>query len=133
MAERLRRKGYQEEVITELIDYLRRLNYLNDLDFAKSWARNRMSTKPIGISLLSYELKTKGVSGQIVDEIIQQIEADYDEYELAEGIAARRAKRYSRLDRFKSKRRVYDYLKRRGFSSEVISKVMKKVYKDYDQ
>jgi Uncharacterized protein conserved in bacteria len=58
--DRLKRKGFSEEIISQAIDFLARLKYLDDEEFARSWSQSRIA-KPLGLRRISFELKQKGV------------------------------------------------------------------------
>lgn len=122
--ERLTRRRFSQETISSVVDYLSQLNYINDSEFARVWVESRILVKPMGISLLRQELRSKGISNDIVEEVIATLNRDYNEYEAAKKLFLNRWPKYSRLDRTTSRRRIYAYLKRRGFNSEVISKIM---------
>ncbi len=121
---RLAKRRFSRETITAVVNYLSELNYINDSEFACAWVRNRVSTKPMGIFLLKQELKEKGISNEVIEGAIEAVGKGYDEYRIAKGLFLSRSRIYSHLDRTTSRRRIYGYLKRRGFSSEVISKLM---------
>jgi regulatory protein len=121
---KLSRRGFDNETIAKVVDYLIQLNYINDSEFAHAWVESRMSTKPMGLTLLRQELKNKGISNEIIDEVIEGINRDYDEYKVARNLFLNRYKRYSHLDKAAFRRRIYAYLKRRGFSSEIICKLI---------
>ena len=124
--DRLARRGFDRETIDAVVNYLKQLNYINDSQFARAWVENRILTKPMGLFLLKQELRNKGISNEIVDEVIDGVNRDYDEYRIAKNLFLSRWPRYSHLDRTTSRRRIYAYLKRRGFSSEIIFKIMQK-------
>lgn len=130
--DKLKSRGFDQETNTAVIDYLKQLNYINDSEFACEWVRNRISTKPMGIFLLRQELRDKGIGNEIIDAVISEISSSYDEYRVAKDLFLDRWQKYSHLDRITSRRRIYAYLRRRGFSSEVISKIMQKEITDDD-
>lgn len=122
--DRLVKRGFNRETIDAVVNYLSELNYINDSQFARTWVENRILTKPMGLFLLRQELRNKGISNEIADEVIDRVTKSYDEYRIAKNLFLKRWPRYSHLDRTTSWRRIYAYLKRRGFSSEVIAKLM---------
>lgn len=130
--DKLKSKGFNSETNTAVVDYLKQLNYINDSEFARAWVESRISTKPMGIFLLRQELRNKGIDNEIVDAVIDKISNSYDEYRIAKDLFLNRWQKYSHLDRVTSRRRIYAYLRRRGFSSEVISKIMQKEITDDD-
>ncbi|MBN3038875.1 MAG: regulatory protein RecX [Candidatus Omnitrophica bacterium] len=122
--DRLKKKGFSDLVINKTVEYLTALNYLDDREFARFWIQDRIRTRPQGMSLLRYQLRQKGISREIIKESLSEYAGDYDEYEAAKKLVALRSRRYRGLDPQKSKRRLYDYLCRRGFSQDVISQAI---------
>lgn len=122
--EKLKKKGIEESLALEVIDYLERLGYLNDCQFASAWVNSRISTKPVGLLKLRYELKDKGIDSKIIEEVLNKLKENYNEYKAACSLAKNRMKKLSKIDRLKAKRRIFDYLLRRGFSYELVCEVM---------
>ncbi len=107
-----------------MIDYLERLDYLNDRQFASAWVNSRISTKPVGLLKLRYGLKDKGIDNKIIEEVLSKLKENYNEYEVACDLAKKRMKKLSKIDSLKAKRRIFNYLLRRGFSYELVCEVM---------
>ncbi len=130
--DKLTTKGFNRKTVSEVVNYLTQLNYINDVEFARMWAETRISIKPMGLSLLKQELRNKGISSEIIDETIDEVGKSYNEYKIAKNLFLSRSKLYSHLDKTTSRRRIYGYLKRKWFSQGVISKLMQKRSSDND-
>ncbi|MGN0506046.1 MAG: regulatory protein RecX [Lachnospiraceae bacterium] len=72
LTEKLRKDGYAEELLTEIIAYLDSYHYLDDVRYAGMLIRGRKTTK--SRRELVYYLKTKGISDE---DIEAAMEADY--------------------------------------------------------
>lgn len=120
ITQRLKVKGFASKVIRKTVKYLSELDYLNDENFARAWIRTKMRLKPSGWPLLRYQLRQKGVADEITEKVISDFAGRYDEIDVARKLAASRRPRYKGLEPLKLKRRLYDYLRRRGFSQEAI-------------
>jgi regulatory protein len=123
LKKRLNKKGFDKQVTEKVIAYLEDLGYLNDREFARTWVRSRQLTHPLGISALKYKLKTKGISEDIVGEVLE----DYDlsqERSLALILAQKQLRRYQGHNREKCRQRLYAFLKRRGFEHELILELL---------
>ncbi|MCQ9207973.1 MAG: RecX family transcriptional regulator [Omnitrophica bacterium] len=119
--ERLRKKGFNPAVTRKTIKYLSEINYLNDQEFAKSWIRSKMQSSPVGRAVLRYQLRQKGITEEVLEQALGELSSHYDEFRVAKKLVASRRLRYKGLkDQKKLKKRLYDYLRRRGFSSETI-------------
>ena len=127
MRGRLVKKGYTGSEVNEVLDKLERLNYLNDTEFARMWVKNRVESKPLGSALIRRELKQKGIAPDIIKDVLDESLKGYDEYEAARELVLKKiSKSNTRDDRLLQ--RLSGYLDRRGFSYEVIQKVLKSEY-----
>lgn len=127
LADRLKRKKFEPEIIAPVVAFLREVNYLNDAEFARFWVNSRISGKPMGPARIRYELKNKGVAEEIIDAALNSLKEKYDEYEAARGLAISRIKVLGKSiggDKKRMRQRLYGYLNRRGFSFDVISDVV---------
>jgi len=107
----LRDKNYGDPVIDDTVTRLLEQNYLNDLEFARAWLRNRERFGPRGRQALRYELHQKGISDQIIDTVL----ADLDEEELAWAAVENKLPRWQNLPEQEFKKKLIDFLNRRGF------------------
>ena len=126
LKERLRLKNIQSDIINETLGYLKILKLIDDQKFAKDWIHARLN-RPFGLRRISIELKRKGISPEIITRELNQARINYEETDIVETLAKQRAIRYTDIDQQKRKKRVFDYLARRGFSLESIQKVIKKL------
>ncbi|MBT9131708.1 hypothetical protein B9J77_04055 [candidate division NPL-UPA2 bacterium Unc8] len=129
LSDRLKLKGYKNAVIKVVVQHLKELNLIDDRAFARLWAQARTYRKPIGKKLLSQELWQKGIATEIITEVCESIFAERSEENLALTLAHNRLKSYRNLDSLTCNRRLYSYLRRRGFSIEVISQAIEKLTK----
>ncbi len=111
MKERLER-NYTKEEVAETVDYLVEIGYLDDLRYARNHVDYRNRNRPTGNYLLRLELGKKGISDQIIDQVINAPEI---EYELALTVAEQRLGSLERVDALARVRRLYGLLQRRGF------------------
>lgn len=125
MQGRLQKKGFLPQIIRKTIEYLSELHYLDDENFAKAWAQTKTQSNPIGRHLLRYQLRQKGVAAHIVEKVFAECIDQYDEHKAAKELVSLRLARYKGIAPQKLKRRLYDYLRRRGFSQEAILQALK--------
>ena len=113
---RLRKKGYSGETIEAMVGRLHQTGLLDDEAFARYWISNREQFQPRGAFALRSELWQKGVEGSTVDALLEEV----DEEESAYRSAMKRLSRWERLDPALRRRKMTDYLRRRGFGYETI-------------
>jgi len=116
MAERLRRRGYGQATIANLMERLTRAGYLDDRKFAEVWVQSRSRSRPSGPALLRHELRRKGVAPEVVAEVVGREFDPATETALAvRALQRRRAGQQSSPDA-EAKQRLWGFLRRRGFS-----------------
>lgn len=126
MRERLKRRGFEDTQIEIAINKLKEQNLLDDTAFARFWNDNRKTFRPKSQRLTRLELKKKGVADEIIDDIVNK-ENDMDS---AYHAALHKAPRLTRLEFEDFRRRLGDYLKRRGFSYPVINQTVKRIWQE---
>ncbi len=132
MAQRLKQKGHRGFIIARVIDELEDKKLLDDRVFAKLWIGDRTTLKPSGKNLLIRELKSKGVSDAVIEEAFERLGGAYDEYEIASPLARKKVALLKGIDEEKAKKRLLDFLSRRGFSYNTIWRVLKEIYKNVE-
>lgn len=122
--ERLKLKGYNDSIIDDVVEGLKRRSDIDDGKFAKFWVDSRMHLNPVGDIVLKHELKDKGIEDSIIESALETKAEAYDEYEVAFNMAAEKFERLKKLDRRKASKRIYDFLLRRGFKYDTIRKII---------
>jgi len=124
LTDRLKQAGYADNEIDWVIQDLIRLKLINDAEFAVMFAKNRMITKPCGQFLLQQELRLKGINDSEIAFAIREAYSEMSEAEVAKQVAIKNKKKQIRLDEEKAKKRVADFLMRRGFNWDIVKDVM---------
>jgi regulatory protein len=121
--QRLQRAGHSRETTDRVIERLRRTGDLDDGAFARAWVENRMTFRPRGAVMLRAELRRKGVAPGAIDNALSGL----DESEAAWIAAQRAARGWTHLEDDDRRRKVYAYLRRRGFDHETIRLVLRRL------
>ena len=125
LAGRLKLKSFTQKAVDHALERLTELGYINDTAFAKNLLGIRRSQGK-GDELIKYELKRKGIPGEIITETIHanrlspQLEAD--------SILPLMKKKLSQMRGVPAEaaaRRLAGFLARRGFSLETARTVLK--------
>jgi len=124
--ERLRKAKTSEEIIEKIIIKLKEYNFLNDLEFAKSWVENRKKLNPKALRLIKLELKQKGVSSNIIEALKLKTEADLG---LARLITDRKVQKMKNLPKEEIQKKLYGFLARRGFNYDIIKQSVDEILK----
>ena len=125
--ERLRRRGFDGDSVEAVIAKLKEQGLVNDMAFAQFWKDNRVSFSPRSQWLTKLELRRKGVATNIIDQVVDEVgEADN-----AYRAALSKARGLPLSDYQGFRRRLGDYLKRRGFGYEVINHTVERIWQEW--
>jgi regulatory protein len=131
VSDKLTHKGFQADLVRDVVDHLRELMLINDLEFARMFTRDKLRGKPMGRALLRRKLLDKGISFQATERVLKEYVTDENEHEAARALATRKLKasraRFSDLEPVVRQKRLADYLLNRGFSTEVAYKVVRSI------
>jgi regulatory protein len=125
LKEKLRKKSFSETEIETTIHDLTASGLLDDRAFTKSWINYRLA-RPFGFRRIIQELKAKGIDQEIIEQTVAEVEG-YSPEAVALELAQRRWQRLPNIDPLKKKKRVLDFLLRRGFDAAVAMKALKKL------
>ena len=115
--------GFGPVEIDMEIERLERVNLLDDVLLAQELAENLRRRKGLGRSALTAELKRRQLSPFAIEEALEDGE-EHDELQQAIALAMKRAPQLRALDATTARRRLGDFLMRKGYSGQVISKAI---------
>ena len=121
----LREIGVSEEIISGTLERLDRSGLVNDLRFAQAWVENRSEFRPRSQRALAYELRRKGVSADVIERTLEETLPDS---ELAYQAASKQSRRLRDLEWPEFRRKLGDFLARRGFSYDTVAPVVGRVW-----
>jgi regulatory protein len=119
----LKKYKVHESMHDELFSKLKRLELLNDTEFAKWWVEQRTAFRPRGKRALIAELRQKGIDRYVIDDVLSM--ADIDEKKMAKELLEKRKYRWERLDKLEARKKKSDFLARKGFGWEIIKQLVK--------
>jgi regulatory protein len=122
----LRKHEMPEEVIEETIEKLRKAGLANDNEFAQAWVENRSTFRPRSRRALSMELRQKGLD----DETVQSAVSGVDEEALAYEAAQKRLGRVEGLEWNEFRKKLSEFLARRGFPYSVIAPIVTRLWSE---
>ena len=121
---RLIDKGYDTHDIDRIIGDFKAQGLIDDKKFARLWAGRRLQSSRQAPAVIRRELLLKQVDKDIVEDAISRLSQDFNEEEAAGELVDRRLKTLRGIDKNKARQRLFGYLKRRGFSSTVIYRLL---------
>jgi regulatory protein len=122
----LRKHEFPEAVIDETLARLRQDRLADDNQFAQAWVENRSTFRPRSRRLLALELRRKGLD----DDAIRTATAGVDEQALAYEAALKRTGRLQGLEWNDFRKKLGEFLARRGFPYEVTAATVKRLWNE---
>ena len=74
-------KRKDEQLLDEIIEYLKEANYLDDYQFIQKQVNEYMMLKTLSIRELKYKLLEKGLDKKLVEKYIEDNREELEEYE----------------------------------------------------
>jgi len=135
LRERLLEKDWtNEQIVDEIIEKLKYYGYLNDMQFAKSFAASQIRQKPVGKRVLKQKLAQKKLDRETVDEALEKALEETPEEEIIERAITKRLRLKGKPETREDAKKFYDYLLRQGFSYDLVSSKMREIAsKNYDE
>lgn len=117
----LGKKQFSNDTVSKVLGLLKKDGLIDDMAFAKWWIEQRQEFRPKGTLALKDELKQKGIREEIIEEAIESL---VDDLKSATDVIKRKWRKFERLKGDEYKKKVSDFLYRRGFSWKTIQKVL---------
>lgn len=124
----MKRKDYDEDNIDNAIEFCKEYGYINDFKFAESFVKDKINLNKYGPERIKYDLMVKGVSRDIINEVL--IIDREDQLEMARKLAAKKKSSYKGDDQRSVYRKMSAFLQRKGFSYDIISRVVREVIEE---
>lgn len=127
----LERAGIDEALIEKVLERLQRQGYVDDEAFARYWVENREQFRPRGGRALRQELRQKGLEDTAIVPALEGIDSVESARKAVEP-ALRRWSALATADPVTFRRKVSDYLVRRGFDYETVRTVVAQIQRELD-
>ena len=123
-------KNFSQPVVEQVLASLTRYGYLDDADFARRWRDSRERRKPRGRFALRRELQAKGIDETVIETTLDGVDENSGAYRAGE----RRARQWlarGEMDYGAFRRKMWDFLRRRGFASSVVGETISRLWAEY--
>lgn len=125
---KLLKKKFHPALIDEALQSLKEKKYLDDHKFSLQMIEEKMKKKKSGSIKIKSELKRKGISRELADQLINNLDQNQF-YESAYNLAR---KKYDQLikkesDYRKIKQKLYSFLSLKGFGLDIITSAINRI------
>ena len=122
MEKLLEKKAFSQKEIATTIKILKEKNYLNDFQFAYEYSLSKATNHLMGRHRLFQKLLEKGVPAKVIHKALEQVFNEIDEEKLLEKAIGKKLRLDGPPKNVKDFKRLYDYIFRRGFPTQLIWK-----------
>ena len=91
-----------------------------------AWGKTRIDTRQVGKYRLQQELFGKGISKEDVAQALMTLYSDVDEFQLAQTCVEKKRRTFQRVGVETQRRRIAQFLQRKGFSDHVIAGILER-------
>jgi regulatory protein len=126
MMERLGKKGFDQDRIDNVMEFLERAKLINDEALAADLLRQATERKYLGCRGVRMFLSKRGISKDLIDKTMSEHTRETEELS-ARNFIEKKVNSLSRHPANVVKRRLWGMLQRRGYSFSVISKVFREI------
>jgi regulatory protein len=128
----LRGKDTNSEVVETVIERLREYGYLNDEQFAFSYASYKVKQRPLGRRRLERDLKFKKVDSAVADQALEMVFTETPEEQLIDQAIAKRVRLRGKPKNRLEAKSLFDHLLRQGFEFDLVSDKVRALSRAHD-
>jgi len=125
--EKLKMRDYDDFIIDKTIAFLEEYKLVDDFDYARRYINDAYKYKNYGTQKIKYELIKKGISSDIIDDVLSSIDTDIIE---EENILPLAIKKLSGNFEYKNIMKTKRFLLSKGYSYEIIDFTISKIIKE---
>uniref|UniRef100_A0A832G1T9 Regulatory protein RecX n=1 Tax=Ignavibacterium album TaxID=591197 RepID=A0A832G1T9_9BACT len=132
---KLRQKFSDELLIKNCLNELKQKGFINDREFALAFISEKQKSKKWSKAKIKSELIKRGVSNEIISEVLNQTFDTERETESAKELAQKKLSQIIKKENDKRKlfQKIMMYLQSKGYDYEMSSEVVKKILKSDDE
>jgi regulatory protein len=124
LAQALTRKGFEPDVVEQVLSRLDEVGLVDDAAFAEVWVRSRHNFQGLSRRALAVELRRKGVADESAAEALATVDSDAEE-ERARELVRKRLRSLGSADESTKVRKLVGMLARKGYSQGLAFRVVK--------
>lgn len=124
----LKEKGFLQESIDDAVQKLKEYGYIDDKVYAENYIKTYKDKK--GKIKLKFDLLSKGVAADVIEEALQEFVDEDEQYAVCEKLLKKYVKNKPQDVKLKSK--AYAHLFSKGFSGDIISRAIGKVFSEVE-
>lgn len=128
--DKLKSKKISSATIDKTIAHLEKLGLINDEEFAKLLVQSSTGKNPSGKSVIRQKLHKKGISKEISESVLNNIFTEETEKSFVLDLFNKYKKKLTGLGKRQKRKKMFDYLARKGFDFDIINEILNEKLKD---
>ncbi|OGH21663.1 MAG: hypothetical protein A2629_02035 [Candidatus Levybacteria bacterium RIFCSPHIGHO2_01_FULL_41_15] len=116
-----------DKIIESIIRKLKEKNFLNDEEFVRWWIEQRTKFRPRALRLIKIELRQKGISTELIDQVIDDLRLMIDDLSSAKKLIEKKLNKYKGLPREEKFQKISRFLASKGFNYDIIKEIFKEL------
>ena len=115
---------FPSEIINNIMSELKEKRYVDDKEFASQWIELRGESKPRSKKNIKFELRKKGISGEIIDDALDKAP---DDLEMAIRLGKKYLNRYSAINDDEFRKKMTGVFSRRAFTYSIVKDALEEL------
>jgi|DeeseametaMP1372_FD_contig_41_1121539_length_2488_multi_21_in_0_out_0_2 regulatory protein len=116
------KKGYESAILDEIITELEDKNYINNYSFAKKYTHDKFRFNNWGPNKIKGELTKKKIDKSTIEQVFEEEFDHKSKTETIKYLVEKKKAALLRTDQEKRRKKIFDYLFRKGYDSSIILK-----------
>lgn len=127
--EKLIEKGYDENTIISVVEFLKKYNFLDDVAYTKMYIKDKIKVQ--GKNKIKFALIKKGIAEEVIKQQLEEVD-EVIQVNTAMVLAERKLNvlQKNEKDSRKLYKKLADFLMRKGFQWEEIKSILKELLKE---
>lgn len=125
--DKLKRLEYEDSIISRVLEFLKEYEFINDDRLAKSMTKSKINSKKLGKNRVKMDLYKKGISDEIIQNVMDENIDNQVEYDNALELAHKKKRNLKDTDKRKLYEKIGRFLSYRGYDFDIIKKVLNEV------
>jgi regulatory protein len=128
---KLKQRGYHEELAEQVISRLLRERFINDREYAAEFAQYHLVAHKKSRKWIAYKLAEKGVAQEYIDAALDALDSG-EELRTAMDKGEKKWNSLLHVPPSERRKKVTAFLRRSGFSPDVVMKVMRSLQRSHN-
>lgn len=114
------KKGYDSEILDQIIAELEEKNYINNYAFTKKYVHDKFRFNNWGPNKIKAELSKKKIRKSTIAQVLEEELDQQSKIETIHELIEKKKPSLLRTDPDKRRKKIFDYLFRKGYKSQII-------------